>query len=53
MIMRDGKLATMIQQQEEEKAQKLMDKEQWAVTSTLTGKALLLIQNVLSLYHFL
>ena len=53
MIMRAGDFATMIQQQEEEKVQKSMEKEQWAMSSTSTGKALLLIQCVLSLQHFL
>ena len=51
--MRDGEFATMIQHQEEDKAQKLMEKEQRAITSTPTGKALLLIQSVLYLHHFL
>ena len=37
MIMRDGKFATMMQQQDEEKAQKLMEKEYRAVISTPTG----------------
>ena len=53
MIMRDGKLATIMQNKEEEKSHKQMDKEQRAVTSTPTGKALLLIRRVLSLQHFL
>ena len=53
MITRDGDFATMIQQQEEDEAQKFMEKEQRATTSTLTGKALLLVQRVLSLHHFL
>ena len=53
MIMRDGKFATITQQQEEDKAQKSVDKEQRAVTSTPTGKALLLIQRVISLHHFI
>ena len=52
MIMRDDKLATMIQQQEEDEAQKLMEKEQRAMTSTLIKKALRLVQRVFSLYHF-
>ena len=43
----------MMQQQEEDEAQKFMDKEQRAVISTPTGKALLLIQPVLSLHRFL
>ena len=53
MIMRDGKFATIMQQQEEEEAQKLMEKEQRSMTSTPTGKALLLVHCVLSLHHFL
>ena len=53
MIMRDGEFATMMQQQEEDKAHKLTEKEQRAMTSTSTGKALLLVQHVLSLQHFL
>ena len=53
MIMRDSKLATMIQQQEEDEVQKLIEKEQWAMISTLIGKALLLVQCVLSLHHLL
>ena len=53
MIMRDGEFATMIQQQEEDEAQKLMEKEQRAMTSTPIKKALLLVQRVLSLHHFL
>ena len=52
MIMRDGEFSTMMQQQEEDKVQKLMEKEQRAMTSTPTGKALILIQSVLSLHHF-
>ena len=51
--MRDGEFVTMMQQQEEDKAQKLMEKEQWAMSSTPTGKALLVIQCVLSLHHYL
>ena len=51
--MRDGELATIIQQQEEDEARNSMEKEQWDMTSTLTGKALLLVQRVLSLHHFL
>ena len=53
IIMRDGDFFTMMQQQQEDKAQKSMDKEQRAMTSTPTGKSLLLIQRVLSLHHFL
>ena len=30
-----------------------MEKEQWAMTSTLKSRALLLVQRVLSLHHFL
>ena len=53
MIMRDGELATIMQQQEEDKAHKLMEKEQRAMTSTPTGKALLIVWRVLSLHNFL
>ena len=51
--MRDGELATMMQQQEGGKAQKSMEKEHRAMSSTPTGKDLLLVQRVLSLHHFL
>ena len=51
--MRNGDFATMIKQQEEEEAQKYMKKEQRAMTSTPTGEALILIQRVLYLHHFL
>ena len=51
--MRDGELATMMQQKEEEETQKSIYKEQWAMASTPTGKALLLVQRVLPLHHFL
>ena len=53
MIMRDGKFATMMQHQEEDKAQKLTEKEQQATTSTPTGKDLLLVQCVIYLHHFI
>ena len=53
MVMRDGEFSTMMQQQEEDEAQKSIEKEQWAMTSTPTGKALVLVQRVLSLHHFL
>ena len=53
MIMRDGEFTTMMQQQEEDEAQKLMEKEQRAMISMPTGKDLLLIQRVIYLYHFL
>ena len=53
MIIRDGKFATMMQHQEENKAQIFMEKEQRAMISMLTGKALLLVHNVFSLHHFL
>ena len=53
MIMRDGEFSTMMQQQEEDEAQKSIEKEQRAMTSTPTGKALVLVQHVLSLHHFL
>ena len=52
MIMRDGKFATMMQQQKEAKAQKLMEKEQRDMKSTPTEKALLIFQRVLYLHHF-
>ena len=52
MIMRDGNFATMIQQQEEDEAQKSMGKEQRAMKSTPKEKYLLLIPRVLSLHHF-
>ena len=52
MISRDGEFATMIQQKEEDETQKLMEKEQQAILSTLTGKALLLIHRVLYLHYF-
>ena len=51
--MRGGEFSTMMQQQKEDESQKSMEKEQRAMTSTLTGKALLLVQSVLSLHHFL
>ena len=53
MIMRDGKFSTMMKQQEEDEAQKLMKKEQMDMTSTPTGKALLLIHCIISLHHVL
>ena len=53
MIMRDGELATIMQQPDVDEARKLMEKEQRAKTSTPTGKALLLVQRVLSLHHFI
>ena len=53
MIMRDGKFATMMQQQKEAKAQKLMEKEQRDMSSKPTGKALFLVQIVLSLHRVL
>ena len=53
MIMGDGEFATMVQHQEEDEAHKSMEKEQRATISTPTGKALLLLQRVLSLHHFL
>ena len=33
--------------------QKLMEKEQWAMSSMTTGRSLVLVQRVLSLHHFL
>ena len=53
MIMTDGKFGTMIQYQDEDKYQKSMEKEQWAMISTPTGKGLLLVQRVLFLHPFL
>ena len=53
MIMRDGKIAIMMQQQEEDKGHKSTEKEQRAMTSTPVGKALLLVHCVISLHHFL
>ena len=53
MITREGKLATIMQQQEEGKAQKSTENEQRATTSTPTGKALLIVQRILSLNFFL
>ena len=50
-IMRDCEFFTMLQQHEEDEAQKSTEKEQRAMTSMPTGKALLLVQRVLSLYH--
>ena len=51
--MRGGELATMMQQQEEDKVHKSMDKEQRAMKSTLTSRDLILVQCVLYLHHFL
>ena len=53
MIMRDGGFSNMIQHQEEDEAQKLMEKEQQVMTSMLTGNALAIVQRVLYLNHFL
>ena len=53
MIIRGGEIFTMMQHQEDNKAPISMDKEHRATTSTPTGNYLLLIQCVLSLYHFL
>ena len=43
----------MMQQQEEDEAKKLMDKEQRAMTAMPTGNTLLLVRRFLSLYHVL
>ena len=51
--MRHGKFATIMQLQEEHKDQKLIEKEHQAMPSKYTGKALILIQRVLYLHHFL
>ena len=53
MIMRGGNISAIIQQQEEDEAQKLVEKEQRAMTSTPIKRALLIVQRVLSLHHFL
>ena len=53
MIMRDGEFATMMQHREEDETQKLMEKEQRAMSSTPTGEALVLVQRVLSLHYVL
>ena len=53
MIMRYGEFATVMKHQEEEKVQKYMEKEQWAMTSTPTGEALFLVQRVLYLHHLI
>ena len=53
MIIRDGEIPTMMQQKEEDEALKLMEKEQRAMTSTPTGKALVIVQRVLSLHHLI
>ena len=47
--MRDGNFAYIMQQQEADKAQKSLEKEKWAMSSTKTEKDLLLIHHVLSL----
>ena len=52
MIMRYGQLAAIMSQQQDKEAHKLMEKEQRAMTSTPTGKALLLVWCVLSLQLF-
>ena len=51
--MRDGNFAYIMQQQEADKAQKSLEKEKWAMSSTPTGKTLILIQRVLYLHHFI
>ena len=53
MIIRYGNLYTIMQQQEEEKVKKPMEKEQQAPASTPTGKALLLVQSFLYLHHLI
>ena len=50
--MMDGNFATMMQHKEEDEAHKSTEKEQRAMTSTPTGKALLLVQRVIYLHHF-
>ena len=51
--MSDGEFATMMQQQDEDEVQKSMEKEYRAMSSTPRGKALLLVQRVLYLHHFI
>ena len=53
MITRYGELTKIIQQQEEDEAQKLVEKEQQAMESTPTSRDLIIVQSVLSLHHFL
>ena len=53
MIMRDYKLATIMQQQEKDEDHKPMEKEQRAMKSTSTGKALILVWRVISLHNFI
>ena len=53
MIIKEDHFATMIQQQEKEEAQKSMEKEHQAMSSTPTGKSLLIIHRFLSVHHFL
>ena len=43
MIMRDGELATIMQQKEEDEAHQSMEKEQQAMASTPTGEGFLLV----------
>ena len=47
IIMRNSDFATMMQQQEEDKAQKSKEKEQRFMSSMLKVKALIIIQSVL------
>ena len=53
ILMRDGKLYTIMLHKEEDKAHKLMEKEQRATTSTPTCKALLLVHRFISLNYFI
>ena len=53
MIMSDGELATIMQQQDDDEASKFIEKEQRSITSNPTGTALLLVWSVSSLHHFL
>ena len=53
MIMRGGEFSTMVQQQEEDEAQKSMEKEQRDVSSMPTVKALVIVKSVLALHHFI
>ena len=51
--MRDGDIATLMQQQEDDQAHKWTEKEQLVMTSMPTGKCLLLFKHFLSLQHIL
>ena len=53
MIMGHGEFDILIQQKEEDKEQRSTEEEHRAMPSIPKGKALLLIQRILSLHHFL